>query len=474
MSEPSTLPATTSESTLRGELRQLFRLALPLAAAQAGTQLMSVVDIAVLGRYGARELAGSGLANALFFAVSILGLGIVMGVDPMISQALGAGDRTGARRILWQGVWLAMIVTTALTVPLVFAPMLLPVIGVQEELIEPATAYLLVRTTGLAPFLLFIVVRSYLQAHHATRPLLVSMVVCNVFNLVADIILVFGGGILPSWTGPLRQIPSFGVAGAAIATVAGSIIQLWIVAAAVRGIDPGTGNAAALHRWNGAEVRRAFGVGWPLGLQMGAEVGIFALVGLLAGRLGTMDLAAHQLVISIASFTFTIALGVAAAGSVRVGLRVGAGETPAARSAGHAAFIAGFVVMGFAALVFVAAPAQLSRIITDNQSVIAIAVPLFMVAAVFQLSDGAQAVGAGVLRGAGDTRFSLVANLIGHWAIGFPIAVYLGFQRQMGIVGLWWGLCAGLTAVAVMLFVRFERLSSKPIRRIEASPETPS
>ena len=450
---------------LGSELRQLFRLALPLAAAQAGTQLMSVVDIAVLGRYGAKELAGSGLANAMFFAVSILGMGVAMGVDPMISQAIGARDHAAARRTLWQGVWLALIVAAVLTIPLLLFPMVLPIVGVQRELIEPATEYLVIRTTGLAPFLLFIVVRSYLQAYHATRPLLISMIVCNVFNLFADIILVFGGRILPEWTGPLRDIPSLGAAGAAVATVIGSLIQLAIVASAVRGLNADV-DASVPKRWNRTEVMRAFKVGWPLALQMGAEVGIFALVGLLAGRLGTMDLAAHQLVISVASFTFTVALGVAAAGSVRVGIGVGAQDRLSARTAGHAAFIGGIIVMAVAALVFVTIPEMLSRMLTDNASVIAVAVPLFMVAAVFQLSDGVQAVGAGVLRGAGDTRFALIANLFGHWAVGFPIAIFLGFYRKMGIVGLWWGLCAGLTAVAVLLFFRFERLSAKPIARI--------
>jgi multidrug resistance protein, MATE family len=314
--------------------------------------------------------------------------------------------------------------------------MVLPIVGVQRELIEPATEYLVIRTTGLAPFLLFIVVRSYLQAYHATRPLLISMIVCNVFNLFADIILVFGGRILPEWTGPLRDIPSLGAAGAAVATVIGSLIQLAIVASAVRGLNADV-DASVPKRWNRTEVLRAFKVGWPLALQMGAEVGIFALVGLLAGRLGTMDLAAHQLVISVASFTFTVALGVAAAGSVRVGIGVGAQDRLSARTAGHAAFIGGIIVMAVAALLFVTIPEMLSRMLTDNASVIAVAVPLFMVAAVFQLSDGVQAVGAGVLRGAGDTRFALVANLFGHWAVGFPIAIFLGFYRKMGIVGLW-------------------------------------
>lgn len=447
------------------ELRELFRLALPLAAAQAGTQMMGVVDIAVLGRYSARDLAASGLGNALFFSISVIGMGMVFGVDPLISQALGAGDEIRARRILWQGVWLALIVSGALTVPLILSPLVLPIAGVQRELMEPTTAYLLVRTTGLTPFLLFLVVRAYLQAYGKTRPMLTAMIVANIFNLFADIVLVFGGGILPEWCGPFRAIPSLGATGAAIATVAGAFLQLAIVVAAVRKIP--VPHASSLHRWNGAEVRQAFQVGWPVALQMGAEVGIFALVAVLAGRLGTLDLGAHQVVISLASFTFTVALGVAAAGSVRVGLAVGARDAAGTRIAGQAAFVGGAAVMAVCGLAFALFPGALGRLLTDDRAVIATAIPLFMVAAVFQLSDGIQAVGAGVLRGAGDTRFAFVANILGHWFIGFPVAIFLGFQKKMGIVGLWWGLCTGLTVVAVLLFVRFKRLSAQAIAPLE-------
>jgi MATE family multidrug resistance protein len=437
---------------LRTELRQLFRLALPLAAAQAGTQLMTVVDIAVLGRYSAVDLAAAGLANALFFSVSIAGMGVVFGIDPLISQAIGAGDRVRAHRVLWQGVWLGLIVTAALTPLLLLAPKLMPVAGVQRELIEPATAYLVIRTAGLAPFLVFTVVRGYLQARHMTRPLLVSMIVCNVFNLFADILLVFGAG----------PIPPLGAAGAAIATVLGQLIQLAIVAWAAR--EPEIVASTDMRRFNGKEVRQAFKVGWPIGIQLGAEIGVFALVGVLAARIGTLDLAAHQLVIGLASFTYTLSLGVAAAGSTRVGLAIGARLGEATRTAGRAAFIGGAAVMAIAAAAFALAPRQLARIITDKPEVIAAALPLFLVAAYFQLSDGIQAVGSGVLRGAGDTRFAFVANILGHWVIGMPVALYLGFGKSMGIVGLWWGLCAGLTVVAVLLFVRFERLSAVEIQ----------
>jgi MATE family multidrug resistance protein len=440
---------------VRSEVRRLFRLALPLMAAQAGTQLMGLVDVAVLGRLGARELAAAGLGNAVFFSVSVIGMGLMFGIDPMISQAIGAGDRVRARRVLWQGVWLGLIVTGVLTLVLIAGAACLPYFGVKEELIEPAREYLLVRTLSLAPFLLFFVVRGYLQAHHVTRPMVIAMIAANVLNLAGDLVFVFGWGF----------IPAMGVSGAALATVLCTILELWIVAAAVKKIETGPFD----HRWNRPEIVRAFQVGLPVGLQMGAEVGIFALVALLAARLGTLDLAAHQLVIGLASFTYTAALGVAAAGTVRVGIGVGSRDREATRIAGHVAFVLGVVLMSAAALAFTFFPRPLARLMTDDENVIATAIPLFLVAAVFQLSDGVQAVGGGVLRGAGDTKMTFYANIVGHWLIGLPVALYLGFERQLGIVGLWWGLCAGLTVVAVLLFLRFERLSRGEIKPIEAT-----
>jgi MATE family multidrug resistance protein len=444
----------------RHELKELFRLGWPLAAAQAGTNLMGLVDVAVLGRLGARELAGSGLGNAIFFACSVAGMGMVMGVDPLISQSIGAGNRVRARHVLWQGIWLGLIVAAVLTAVLLGATLALPYVGAEEELIDPATIYLLIRLTSLVPFLLYFVMRAYLQAQGITRPLLHSMIAANVFNLFADILLVFGGSGLPAWTGPLHAVPAMGVAGAALATVACTILQLvWVTVAAFRVKVEGHVD----HRWNQPEIGRAFRVGLPLGLQMGAEVGIFALVGVLASRLGTLHLAAHQLTITIASFTFTVALGVAAAASVRVGRAIGARNASGTRIAGHAAFVAGAIVMGASALAFGLFPRAIARLVTDQESVIAAALPLMIVAAFFQLSDGIQAVGAGVLRGAGDTKWAFYANLFGHWCVGLPVALFLGFRAQLGIVGLWWGLCAGLTVVAVLLFLRFERLSRTAI-----------
>jgi multidrug resistance protein, MATE family len=313
-----------------------------------------------------------------------------------------------------------------------------------------------VRTAGLAPLLLFLVIRAYLQAQHITRPMVMAMLIGNVFNFVSDVILVFGWG----------PFPRMGVAGAALSTDLGAILQLAIVAWTVRSIHLPPHDAGVLHHPKWPEIRQAVRIGLPIGLQLMAEIGIFALVGLMAGHLGAIHLAAHQLVLAFVSLTFTISVGVASAGSVRVGLAVGARDQPRTRLAGFAAIAGGASVMIIGAAIFAIFPRPIARLLTDQEVVIAAAVPIFLVAAVFQLSDGLQAIGAGILRGAGDTTFPLAANLVGHWLIGLPIALYLGFHRNMGIVGLWWGLCAGLTAVAILLLFRFNRLSKKAITPI--------
>lgn len=438
----------------RRELRELFRLALPLAAAQAGTQAMGLVDVAVLGRLGAQELAGAGMANAVYFAVSIFGMGMMLGVDPLISQAVGAGDHSRARHVLWQGVWLSVIVTAALTLVLLAGAVALPLVGAEPDVTRHARSFLLVRTASLLPFLMFFVMRAYLQAHHVTRPMVVAMVVANILNFTLDLAFVFG---VRGW------IPAMGVPGAALATVICTIAETVIVAMAIRRMKM---TSHFDHRPERAAIRQAAHVGFPIALHMGAEIGVFALVALLAGRLGALQLAAHQLVISLASFSFVTAVGVAAAGSVRVGNAIGARDSVSTRVAGHAAFACGLVVMGIAAAAFALIPGPLARIFTNDPAVIAAAIPLLLVAAVFQLSDGSQAVGAGVLRGAGDTKYTFYANMFGHWLIGLPVALWLGFSRGLGIVGLWWGLCVGLTVVAVLLFVRFEKLSRGTIAPI--------
>lgn len=447
------------------EVRALVKLALPIAIAQAGQALMGFVDTVVVGRAGTSALAAVGLANMLFFAVSGFGMGMMAGLDPLISQAFGARLPGRARALLWQGGYLALGLGLLLALPILVAPAVLPLFGVAPAELAQVRDYLLFRVPSLPLVFLYFSTRSYLQAAAFTRPLVIAVIVANVFNLGADILLVFGGAGLPAWTGPLRLLPALGAKGAAIATTLCCVVQWAVVALAVRWV-PVQEQESGRHRreLHLPDLRQAVRVGLPIGLHIGAEIGVFALAGLLAARFGPASVSAHQIAISFASLTFTVAMGIGNAGSVRVGWAVGAHDTRQARQSGFVAFGAGTAFMSLAALFFALFPEPLARLAGAPPDVLRLAAPLLVVSAVFQISDGIQGVGAGVLRGAGEAHFTFLANMVGHYAIGLPVALLLGFGLGHGVVGIWWGLCVGLTAVALALVWRFHRISAGTIR----------
>jgi MATE family multidrug resistance protein len=437
----------------RRELREQWQLSVPLALGHLAQHLMGLVDTALLGRYSDTALAGAGIGNSLTFAITVFGLGAVMGLDTLIPQALGAGEDGRARRLLDQGAWLAVLVGLPLTAIAAAMPLLLPVAGVEAEVADQAAIYLWWRLPAIIPFLVFVALRSYLQALGLTRPIVLSMVIGNIVNVGADLTLIFGVDSL--------GIPALGATGAAVATSVVSLATMLVLVAVVRAAN----TPDQLGPPDPTMRRRIFGLGWPVGSQLVVEVGIFALASVGAGRLGTVPAGAHQVALTLISFTFAVAIGIGAATSVRVGRAVGRADPPATRRAGLTGLGFGAGFMTLTALLFLLVPAELARLFTDDGAVIAAAVPLIRIGAVFQLSDGAQAIAAGALRGAGDTRSPLWGNVVGHYAIGVPVMLGLAFAADYGAPGLWWGLSAGLTATAVILIARFLFISARPIER---------
>jgi MATE family multidrug resistance protein len=454
---------------VRSEFHELMRLAVPLALMQAGHSLMSAVDTAVVGRTGAVQLAGVGLGNGLYFAIAFFGIGLMMGADPLISQAVGAGDTVRARRLYWQASYTALAASLVLTLPILLSMWLLRPLGIPDEVARTTSSFMAWRIPGLAPILLFYACRSYLQAVGRERWLLYATLAANVVNFLGDLLFVFGGQGLPAWTGPLRRLPAMGAAGSALVTSATTLLEFAVLAVVVTRVPLPKGTARGLHRVLPSDVRHIIRVGTPIGLHFCAEVGLFALAAFLAGRFGAASLAAHQVALCYGSLTFTFATGLGNAGSVRVGYAVGARDTPLARRAGFLAFALGAGFMGAMAVGFLLFPRALVAVMTDSAEVARLAIPLLGITALFQVSDGIQGVGAGVLRGAGDTHFTFVANVVGHWLIGLPVALLLGFVAHMGIFGIWWGLAAGLSAVAVALLWRFWRLSAREIHPLAAA-----
>ncbi|MBL8921965.1 MAG: MATE family efflux transporter [Myxococcaceae bacterium] len=435
--------------SLSAELKALWRLALPLALAQAGQALMGLVDTAVVGRLSEVAQASAGLGNSLTFTIMFFGIGVMMALDPLVSQAIGARQPAEARTHYWTGVWLALFTSVVLLVPLFSTGAVLRLVGVQPEVAAGAVDYIELRFPGVFGQLLFVGARSYLQGNGRTRAIVVAMVAANVLNLVLDVGLVFGVG----------PVPALGIRGASIATTACTWVQFLLLVPAL-----GPRSPQVRRRLDVPALVRALRVGLPVGLHLLAEGGVFGLAGLLAGRLGASSSAAHQVALTWASLTFCVALGIGSAGSVRVGWGVGAGDRRAARRSGLVAFGSGAAFMACTALMFVLMPAPLARLLSPNDGVVLVATSLFAVTAVFQVFDGVQGVGAGVLRGYADTRFTFVVNVVAHWLIGLPLSYWLGVRGSLGVVGLWWGLSAGLIVVALAVFARFEWLSRQEVR----------
>jgi multidrug resistance protein, MATE family len=449
----------TPVSALSKEIRALLPLAAPLALAQAGFATMGLVDIAIVGHLNPAAQGAVGVANALFFFFGLMGIGIMMALDPLISQAIGAGQAVQARSTLWQGFWLGLFVSAVLLPFMLASPLLLSPLGVAPRVAEGATTYLHFRAPQLPMMLVFTAMRAYLQGVSNPRPLFVAVAVANVVNAALCYLLVFGAG----------PIPSMGVAGAALAAVASGLVQIVICVNALGPAPAGTQRAL-----NGRIVREAFRVGLPIGAAMAAEVGIFAFAGVLAGVLGEREAAAHQIVLTWSSLTFCFAVGVGQAAATRVGWAIGARDPDAAKRAGGAGLVLGALLMlGFAAM-FLGLRGALAAMGSGDEGVREVARTLFLVAAVYQLSDGIQAVGAGILRGAADTRYAFFANVFGHYAVGLPIAFTLGLSGNGSVLGLWWGLCAGLTVVAAALVFRFVAVSRgaswRPSAAVLASP----
>lgn len=465
-----TAAAPEGAARLGRGLRELAALAVPLSLAQLGMQLMTVVDTAMLGRYSEASLAGAGLAGTILFAITVLGMGTIMGLDTLAPQALGAGDPARARALFGSGWRLALLLSVPVSLLIAAVALVLPATAVEHGVAEKASIYLLGRLPGIAPMLVAVAMRCYLQAHHITRPMVLAVVVANALNLVADAVLIFGDAALTRVGLPAVGLPALGVVGAALATSATSTVSMVIYGLAVRRLHRGAAGAGADagtrdRRGTAGLTRSIIKLGGPVGLQLVAEVGIFALTGFLAGTMGRLPAAAHQIALTLASFSFSAALGIGAATSVQVGRAVGAGNTAAARQSGALGMATAAAIMGTMGLCFLVFPRELASLFTGDPVIKSAAVPLLRIAAVFQLSDAVQAVSAGALRGAGDTRFTSIANVFGHYAVGVPVAALLGFAAHLGAAGLWWGLSAGLTTVAVGQSIRFGRLTRRPIER---------
>lgn len=421
------------------ELRALVAAGTPLALASLGQTLAGTLAVAVAGRLGEQELGAVGLGSSLYFTVAVFGVGVLLGVDPLLSQALGRGDVARARRGLGQGLWLALGSFLVLGLVLAGAALCLGSTSLGPATVSSVRDYLWGRLPGLAPYLGFVVLRSYAAALGRTRHVLTAVAAASLCVL----------GVAPALAS------AWGVLGIGLSESLGALVQLVVLAWCVRGHQLARGVARAPCADELAGVLR---VGAPVGLSMVAEYAVFACVNVLVALVEPGALGAHQVAITWLGTLFMLPVGFGGAAAARVGRALGRGETESARQAG---LVALGIALGFGAALsipFFAAPRVLASWLTSDAHAISVALPLMGIAGLVLVADSAQAVLVGAVRGAGDTRYALFASLGAHFGLGLPVGVGLATWGGLGAAGLWLGLGVGLAGVACLLALRFIRV----------------
>ena len=440
----------------RDHLASLVRLALPVATVQVGFIFMGAVDAVMVGHVSPRDLAAVALGNLYFFMTTSFGLGTLFALDPIISQAFGAGDRSAIGRAVQRGFLIALGLAVFSSLLLTPGRPLLTFLRQPAEVIPVAADYARISIPGVLPFYCFVVLRQSLQSMGRVGPIVVVILLANFANVFFNWVLIFGN----------LGSPAMGAVGSGWAT---TLSRWFMLLALLRVAWPLLRPYLRPLRVEALDIRALLGMcrlGMPIGIQFFLEFGVFGAIGLLMGTLGTIPMASHQVAINLASITFMLAVGVTQATTVLVGQAVGAGDPDRARRSAGAGLVIAGAVMAFTGATFLIIPGVLARIYTPDLEVVGLAATLIPVAGIFQVFDGLQAVGSGVLRGVGDTLAPMLVNLVGFWIIGLPISVYLAFPAGLGPLGLWWGMAAGLGAVALFLLVRIRIRFGRDLTRL--------
>jgi MATE family multidrug resistance protein len=431
----------------------MVALAIPVVLSELGWMAQGIVDTIMVGKLGPAAIGAVALGNAVYYTLAIVGIGLLLGLDTLVSQAFGRNDHEECHRWLAQGVYLACILTPPMMLLFFLASFGFAPCGIAQELAAPAGAYLRVLEWGTLPLLLYGGTRRYLQGVGDVRVVTVTYLAANLLNWFGNWLLIYG-----KW-----GFPAMGVNGSALATVIARVFMALALLGFAWRYERKRGHPLFRH-WAGpslAKINELLRLGAPAAGQILLEVGAWNLATLSAGLLTPAALATHQIVMNYASLTYMVPLGIASAAAVSVGQAVGAGDGQRARRAGWLALGLGTGFMLLAATVFLIVPGPLIALYTRDPQVMALGVRLLWVVAAFEIFDGIQTVSTGALRGLGETRAPMLINLVGYWLLGLPLGLTLCFVLHRGIFGLWIGLTLALIVIAIALLARWQRESER-------------
>ncbi len=441
-------------------IRAISALGLPLIGGHLAQMAIGVTDTVMMGWYSVEGLAAVTLASTYFFVLFIFGSGFAWAVMPMVASFAAEDDEISVRRATRMGLWLSLGFAACALPLMIWARPVLDLLGQSEQIATDAGAYLAVVGWGIVPALFVMVLKSYLAALERTQVVLWITVVAAITNALANYALIFG-----NW-----GAPELGVVGAAVASVTTQVVSLVGVVAYVLFVLPQHQIFVRLWRADTEMLRRVFALGWPIGLTSLSEVGLFAASAMMMGWLGTVPLAAHGIAVQLASITFMVHLGLSNVATIRAGNAYGRRDVAhLARGAKVSTALSIFFASLTIALFMLAPELLISAFIQQDDparaQILAIGTGLLVMAALFQLVDGAQVIALGVLRGVQDTQIPMIFAAISYWVIGVPCSYLLGFTFGFGGIGVWGGLVIGLGVAAVLLNFRFWSVTMPELAR---------
>lgn len=424
---------------------------MPVMLSQLSHIIVSLADNIMVGRTGALPLAAASLGISVFSLLIVFALGISYGLTPLIARADGEQDHEAITKLLKNSFLLNLLLGLFMLMLVPLAPIVLKHLGQPAEVSEMATPFLMVFIASILPLMVFLTFKQFAEGLSNTKAAMVISLSACVVNIALNYGFVFGN----------LGFPQLGLLGAAWSTFTARVIMalaMWIYVWQHKPLRRYLFefNTSSL---NFTEFIKILKIGLPVCLQFLFEFGTFSAAAIMIGQIGAKELAAHQIALTMAAMTYMAASGISAAASVRVGNYLGKRDVRNLILAGQSGLYMVTAFMGCTAIGFILLNHWLPMLYVSDTEVIAIASSLLVVAAVFQLSDGLQVVGQGILRGMADVKIPTAINLVSYWFVGLPLGYYLGITLNMGVLGIWYGLLTGLTAAAVLLVIRFLNLS---------------
>lgn len=425
-------------------------LAGPLIIAQLGHTLVQTSDTMIIGHFlGKISLAASSLAHSVFMMVLVFGLGIAYGLTPLIAQASGKNDKNEIAKLLSNSLWVNIFVSILLFFGVYYGSMY----GMQHAdqdpiVVEEAKPYLFVLALSIFPLMIFNAFKQFAEGLGFTKQAMRITIWGNVLNVILAIVFVKG----------MFGIEPMGIAGVGIATLIDRILMMvvmcWYVLKSKYFKD------YMVHfrffAVQAQKVKAILKIGTPVAFQYTFEVGLFAGASLIAGKIGALDQAAHNVAITLASMTYMMATGIASAVTIKIGNSYGKENFERLKTFAKISYniILGFMI--FTAILFAVFNHTLASLMTTDPEVIALAAQLLIIAGLFQLFDGTQVIGLGILRGIGDVNIPTIITLFAYWVIGLPTGYYLGIELEMGVQGVWYGLTFALLVSSILLYLRYK------------------